>query len=273
MQATTSGAMNLSLYQFALVYVLLLIVILIMKVNKIGNTSELLIGSIRMTLQMTIIGFILQYIFGNPNPIFTLLFITTTMGFAIYQVLAKNKDLNKRFRRSIVLSLLCCGFGVMLYFVCVVVQTDFFNPQYTIPLAGMLIGNAMTGVLLGLKTFKEIVRSHKAQTATLLNLGIEPKTILKPYMNAAISTALLPTINSMMGMGIIFLPGMVTGQLLSGTVPTTAIMYQIAIVISICAAVCLTSFFALHFGIRTLYNERNQILSMESMGVATGTKA
>jgi putative ABC transport system permease protein len=61
-------------------------------------------------------------------------------------------------------------------------------------------------------------------------------------------------------MGIVALPGMMTGQILSGTLPTTAILYQIAIMIAICTVVCLSSFGALYFGHKTLYNERNQIL-------------
>ncbi|NMB08219.1 MAG: ABC transporter permease, partial [Tissierellia bacterium] len=66
-------------------------------------------------------------------------------------------------------------------------------------------------------------------------------------------------LNSMVGMGIVSLPGMMTGQILSGTLPTTAILYQIAIMIAICTAVCLSVFGSLYFGYRTLYNDRNQI--------------
>jgi putative ABC transport system permease protein len=65
--------------------------------------------------------------------------------------------------------------------------------------------------------------------------------------------------NNMLGMGIIALPGMMTGQILSGTHPTTAILYQIAIMIAICTSVCLTVFCSLHFGYKTLYNKLNQI--------------
>jgi len=92
----------------------------------------------------------------------------------------------------------------------------------------------------------------------LLNLGVAPQKILIPFVNNALETALLPTLNSMLGMGIISLPGMMTGQILSGTLPTTAILYQIAIMISICTAVCLTVFSSLYFGYKTLYNKAIQ---------------
>jgi putative ABC transport system permease protein len=141
----------------------------------------------------------------------------------------------------------------------IVVGESIFNPQYTIPLAGMIIGNAMTGVTLGLKSFNDNIKNQRSRIEALLNLGVTPKKILLPYVNNALETALLPTLNNMLGMGIISLPGMMTGQILSGTQPTTAIMYQIAIMIAICTSVCLTVFCSLNFGYRTLYNKRNQI--------------
>ncbi|HEY4544033.1 MAG TPA: ABC transporter permease, partial [Tissierellaceae bacterium] len=94
---------------------------------------------------------------------------------------------------------------------------------------------------------------------TLLNIGVTPKKILLPFVNQALETALLPTMNSMLGMGIVALPGMMTGQILSGTLPTTAILYQISITIVICTVVCLSVFGSLYLGYRTMYNENNQI--------------
>ena len=92
------------------------------------------------------------------------------------------------------------------------------------------------------------------------NLGVTPKKILLPYVNNSLETALLPTLNSMVGMGIVSLPGMMTGQILAGTLPTVAIMYQIAIMIAICAAVCISVFCSLNLGYKSLYNKKNQIM-------------
>ena len=178
--------------------------------------------------------------------------------FSIRRVLSKNKEINKNFKIAVSLSLALSGLFVLIYFVYIVVGESILNPQYTIPIAGMIIGNAMTGVTLALKTFTENIKSQRPKIEALLNLGATPKKILLPYVNNAIETALLPTLNSMLGMGIVSLPGMMTGQILSGTLPTTAIMYQIAIMIAICTTVCLTVFCSLNFGYKTLYNKRNQ---------------
>lgn len=179
--------------------------------------------------------------------------------FSIQRILSSQKDLNRQFKGMIALSFCCSGLFVLGYFVLVVVGESIVNPQYTIPLAGMIMGNAMTGVTLALKTFMGNLKTQRKKIDTLLNLGVTPKQILRPFINEALETALLPTINSMLGMGIIFLPGMMTGQLLSGTLPTTAILYQISIMIAICAAVCLTVFCSLNLGYHALYNDKNQI--------------
>ena len=254
------GIAKLDILQFSLIYLLLIIVLLIMKKSKINQTKLLIIASVRMTDQLVIVGYILQYIIGNPKPIFTVAFLIVMIMFSIDRVIRRRKDLNKNFKLAIGASLSFGGLLVLFFFVAIVVKKSILNPQYTIPLAGMIIGNAMTGINIGIKTFMDSISKEKSKINTLLNLGVEPKEILRPFANNALETALIPTLNSMVGMGIIFLPGMMTGQILSGTVPTTAIMYQIAIMIAICTSVCITVFLSLNLGYKSLYNHRKQFL-------------
>lgn len=254
------GAVQLSIFQFSLIYLLLIIVLVIMKKSKVNQTKLLLVASLRMTVQLVIVGYILQYVFSNPKPIFTIIFLIIMLVFSIDRVIKSKKDLNHNFKIAIGASLTFSGLFILVFFVTVVVGKSIFNPQYTIPLAGMIIGNSMTGVNIAIKTFMDDISKEKNKINTLLNLGVEPKDILKPFANNALETALIPTMNSMLGMGIIFLPGMMTGQMLSGTLPTTAIMYQIAIMIAVCTSVCITVFLSLNLGYKSLYNNRKQFL-------------
>jgi putative ABC transport system permease protein len=254
------GIATLTIFQFSLIYLLLIIVLFIMRRSKIHQSKLLLVASLRMTVQLVIVGYILQYMFNNPKPIFTVIFLAVMIGFSIDRVIKSRKDLNKNFKIAIGASLGLSGLLVLIFFVAVVVNKSIFNPQYTIPLAGMIIGNAMTGINIGIKTFMDSLKKERSKINTLLNLGVEPKDILKPFANNALETALIPTLNSMVGMGIVFLPGMMTGQILSGTLPTTAIMYQIAIMIAICTSVCITVFLSLNIGYKSLYNNRKQFL-------------
>ncbi len=252
---------KLSLVQFGSIYLLLILVLSIMKKSRINQTKLLFLSSLRMTLQLVLAGFVLTYIFKNPHPLFTVLYLLSMVSFSTYRVLSKSPDLNPSFKRIIGLSIFGCGIFVVGFFVLGVVRISFFNPQYTIPISGMIIGNAMTGLNLALKTFQDKVSSDVNRIETLTNIGVSPRKILVPYINSSLETALLPTLNSMLSMGIISLPGMMTGQILSGTLPMTAIMYQIAIMIAICTSVCLTVFVALNLGYKTLF-DRNQRVSI-----------
>ena len=255
-----NGAVQLNILQFSLIYLLLIIILFIMKRSKIQQTKLLIVASLRMTVQLVLAGLVLTYIFKNPHPVFTIAYLIAMITFSIYRVLSKNRQINPRFKAAVSAALAFSGLFVLAFFVLAVTGQNFFNPQYAIPLGGMIVGNSMTGVTLGLKTFTESIDAQHTKIESLMNLGATPKKILLPFANNALETALLPTLNSMLGMGIISLPGMMTGQILSGTLPMTAIMYQIAIMIAICTSVCLTVFISLHFGYKTMYNKRAQIL-------------
>lgn len=254
-----SNIIQLNLYQFSIIYLLLLVVLFVMKKAQINQTKLLVFASMRMTVQLILAGLVLTYIFDNPHPIFTLLYIISMIAFSFHRVLSKQPGLNKAFKRGIMISIGLSGIAVISYFIGGVIGISVFNPQYTIPIGGMIIGNSMTGVSLAIKTFNTSIASDRNKIDSLLNLGVSPRKILLPYVNSSLETALLPTLNNMLSMGIISLPGMMTGQILSGTLPMTAIMYQIAIMIAICTAVCLSVFLSLTFGYKSMYNSKLQI--------------
>ncbi len=253
-----NNAVEISLINFLTIYLLLVIVGIIMKACKIKQTNLLFIASVRMTFQLVIAGYVLMYLLENPSPISIILYVLIMSLFAIHRILAINKGLNKQFKCIIALSIMTSSITIIMFFVMVVINQSIFNPQYTIPISGMILGNAMTGISLGVQAFTSKIKDSKLQIEVLLNQGATPKNILLPIVNTSIETALLPTINSMLGMGIVSLPGMMTGQILSGESPTTAILYQIAITICIASVVCLSVFLSLYLGYKTLYNKDNQ---------------
>ncbi|MDD2414255.1 MAG: ABC transporter permease [Eubacteriaceae bacterium] len=260
---SSQGAVQINLIQFALIYLLLIIILIIMKKCHIHQTKLLAVASMRMTVQLILAGLILTYILNHPHPLFTVSYIAAMLIFSVVRVYRKSPGLNPRFKRIIFISMSFSGIAVLAYFVCAVIGKNFFDPQYTIPISGMVFGNAMTGMNLGLKTFFDSIKDNRDKVKVLTNLGATPQKILLPFVNNALETALLPTLNNMVGMGIIALPGMMTGQILSGTPPTTAILYQIAVMIAICTAVCLSVFCSLYFGYQTLYDDQNCIIVQE----------
>mgnify|MGYP001604740790 FL=1 len=115
------GAVKLSLFHFSLIYLLLIIVLIIMKKSKVTQTRLLLVASLRMTVQLVIVGYILQYVFSNPNPLFTIIFLIIMLTFSIHRVIKSRKDLNNNFKIAIGISLSFSGLFVLIFFVTVVV--------------------------------------------------------------------------------------------------------------------------------------------------------
>jgi putative ABC transport system permease protein len=149
----------------------------------------------------------------------------------------------------------------IIYFLFVVIRiVPWYDPQYFIPLAGMFVGNAMTGVSLGTKSLIEGMNTQRKLVEEALVLGATPQTATKGIINSTFDAAIMPTINSMLGMGIVFLPGMMTGQILSGISPATAVNYQIAIMLGILGAVSLSVIMLLLLGYRAFFNEEDQLI-------------
>ena len=253
------GLSLIGIIQFSLIYLLLIIVMLVMKKAHMNKTKQLFIASLRMTIQLIIAGFVLTLIFKHPHPAFTAAYLLAMVAFASHRSISRNKELSRKFKIIIVGSLFFSGLIVLIFFITLVIGESLFEPRYAIPLGGMIFGNTMTGLNLGLQSFTDSVSSQKLKSETLLSLGVEPKQILLPYVNHALETALIPTINSMIGMGIIFLPGMMTGQMIAGAEPMSAILYQIAMMIAVCTVVCVSVFSALILGYKTMYNSRYQL--------------
>lgn len=254
--------LDLNLIQLISAYIFVVILLFIVRIRGIKKEKEILIASIRMTLQLILTGNILVYIFDNPSPIYTVLIIILMEGFAIYNIFKRVKeDISKSLKKIIALSMVIGTISSLLYFLLVVVNiSPWYNPRYFIPIAGMLIGNSMTGISLGVSRLIDGMKSKKNLIESALMLGATPKMAVNNIIDNAFDSAVLPTINSMVGMGIVFLPGMMTGQILSGLSPITAIKYQIAIMLGILGSVSLTVIIFVNLGYKTFFNTNSQLI-------------
>jgi putative ABC transport system permease protein len=258
-----NSILDLTFIQVALAYVFVVLVLAIVRFRGIKREKEILLSSIRMSLQLSLTGFVLVHIFQRPNPWITLGIIFLMEAFAIHTVFQKyRKSLSTPLKKVIALSLSLGTLSCLLYFLLIVVRiSPWYNPQYFIPIAGMLIGNSMTGISLGVKSLVERMTIQRALVEESLILGASPQSATKSIINSTFDSAILPTVNSMIGMGIIFLPGMMTGQILSGVSPLTAISYQIAIMLGILGSVSLSVILLLQWGYKTFFNSEDQLIS------------
>lgn len=257
-----NSVIDLQLSQMIAAYVFVLILMIIVKLKGIPREKEILISSVRMTIQLILTGYILVYLFKNPSPLYTILTLITMEVFSVYNIINRNKaKLSSKLKQIIALSMTVGTVSCLFYFLLVVVHiSPWYDPRYFIPIAGMLIGNSMTGISLGVSRLVDGMQTQKNLVEGALMLGATPKMATKQIVDSAFDSAILPTINSMVGMGIVFLPGMMTGQILSGTSPVTAIAYQIAIMLGILGSVALTVILFVQLGYKTFFNDQSQLI-------------
>jgi putative ABC transport system permease protein len=134
-----------------------------------------------------------------------------------------------------------------------------YNPQYLIPLLGMVLGNTLNGISLGLDRFMEGLRNGRDRVETDLALGATRWEACQEVVRDAIRVAMIPTINSMMVMGLVSLPGMMTGQILQGAAPEAAVRYQIVILFMIASATALGVFGVVGLAYRRLTSADHQL--------------
>lgn len=254
---------DLQIWQIASAYIFIILLLLIVKIKKIPREKIILISAMRMTLQLIATGYVLSYIFASSHPAYTLLIITIMEIFAINNIYKRTQaTLSRNIKKIIAFSMATGTLISLFYFIMIVINLfPWYNPRYFIPIAGMLIGNSMTGISLGVNRLVDGITEQKNQIEGALMLGATPKMAVKQIVNRAFDSAILPTINSMIGMGIVFLPGMMTGQILSGVSPITAIEYQIAIMLGILGSVALTVILFVQLGYKTFFNDQKQLIS------------
>jgi putative ABC transport system permease protein len=256
------GVVNLNVKQLAFAYVFVVLLLLIVKHKGISREKEIIIASVRMTLQLILTGYVLVYIFDNPNPLSTIAVMAAMEIFAVYTIIKRSKlPLSGALKKIISFSMVAGTITTIFYFLLVVVNINpWYDPQYFIPIGGMLVGNSMTGISLGISRLVDGMHQQKHIVEASLMLGATPKRAAKEIVDSAFDSAIIPTINSMLGMGIVFLPGMMTGQILSGTSPLIAIKYQIAIMLGIMGSVALTVILVVQLGYKTFFNHESQLI-------------
>lgn len=258
---TEDAIIKIQTLQLVAAYFFIVVLLAIVKYQGIKRETEILIATIRMTLQLILVAWLLTYMFDYSNPWFTLLFLAAMLMFAVHNVFRRVKlELLPATKKVVAIALLSGTLISILYFTFVVIRFQpWFDPRYFIPIAGMIIGNSMTGVSLGVSRMAESFHERRAVIESSLMLGATPHAASKNTINSAFDAAIMPSINSMVGMGIVFLPGMMTGQILSGIDPLTAVEYQIAIMLGVVGSVSLSVIIFVKLGYKTFFNKRNQL--------------
>ena len=250
----TTTIIDLSLWDLVTVYSLLLMSIGLARMLRAAQSRDIFWSGLRMFAQLMMVGYVLHLVFALESVLAVLLILIIMTGFAVQTIGARVEKKMPNFYR-VVGSAILFGCGGMTFFFCTLVigLEPWYDPRYLIPLAGMVIGNSMTGASLATERMAAEFRERREEIETALCLGSTVKLAAEPAVSSAFRAALIPSINAMAAMGLVFLPGMMTGQILSGTEPLIAVKYQIAIMCVITGSVALTAFIILRFGYRSYF--------------------
>ncbi len=225
---------DLSIPAVLSMYALLLLPLAAMFHLQLGVVRDTLVAVARMTIQLLLVGLYLKYIFQLNNALVSLLWVAGMMVVANFSIL-KNAGLERRlfFWRSLA-GVAASTLLVSAWFILVAIRPDPpYDARYMVPIVGMVLGNCLRSNVLSLERFYSGIRRNENEFTTYLLLGADLHEAVRPYLRDALRAAVNPTIATMATMGIVSLPGMMTGQILGGSMPATAIKYQIGIMLCI----------------------------------------
>ncbi len=223
---------TLSYSDLLLASLLLMINGVLSVIFSLGLLKRLVIAVTRMVVQLLLVGSILSWLFAAPSPFWTLLAAFVMVAFAGYEIVSRQDRPLKGFWSAGLGagSMTVASMVIVLLALTTQIRPDpWYHPQYMIPILGMILGNTMTGVSLGLNTLTNAVRREAGAIEAGLILGMSRHKAMQGVVRQSLRNGLMPLINAMSVMGLVSLPGMMTGQILAGAAPQEAVKYQILI--------------------------------------------
>lgn len=242
-------------------YGFLLFSLLLVHIQRVRLIKSTLISAGRMSIQLFLVAFVLTYLFASKEW-YLIVIVYFVMVFFGAQTISGRVAISMRGLFGFTLiSLLVSSGSVMAVFTFLVLRPEpWYIPQYFIPLVGMIIGNSMNGTALAFERYHDEVHKSRKKIETLLSFGATAAEASEAARTKAIQACLLPTISSMTGMGLVWLPGMMTGQILGGSPPMLAIKYQIAIMLAIFCSVTISSMIILRLARGRLFNPHHLLV-------------
>jgi len=261
---------SLSPWDLALAASLVLLLALMSWRLHLGVERRVLIAAARSTVQLSLIGLVLKALFDQTSLPLIALMALVMLSVAGWEVMARQK---RRYAGLWgygigTLSMFLSSFSVLILALTVIVGVEpWYQPQYLIPLLGMLLGNTMSGIAIALDNLTRQAWEVRGRIEARLLLGESWDTAISDIRRDSLRAGLIPIVNAMATAGLVSLPGMMTGQILAGSPPMEAAKYQLMIMFLVSAGTGLGSVAAVWIGSRRLFDER-QRLRLDRLSIA-----
>ena len=248
---------ELTYFGMTAAYLLLIPVFLLAMRYQLGIVRDSLWAVTRMSVQLLLVGLYLRYVFEWNSLWINILWVLLMTAVAAWTTL-RQAGLPVRVMFSATFTALTVSFlSILFYFIILIVGKSASEASLMIPIGGMLLGNSLRSNVVVLERFFRQMRDSRSEYELRMLYGANRSEALRPFMQTALRAGVMPQIATMATLGIVSLPGMMTGQMLGGSSPMTAIQYQIAIMVGIYAVDLISTVLLLEVLAR--YAERNEI--------------
>lgn len=250
----------MSYLSLAITLIFVIIPLVLSKTLNLGLERDTLIATVRSIIQLLAVGYVLQFVFESEHLIYILLMIILMIAAATQNARKKGVQI-KGITWKLILTFITVEIltqGILLG-----LSITPATAQYIIPISGMVIGNSMVLSILFLNRFISEVESKSKETELILSLGGTPKQAVHKQLITSIQASTIPTIESQKTIGLVQLPGMMSGQIIAGADPLQAVLFQLLILFLLLTTAVVTSIMLGYLSYPTLFNERMQFLKLE----------
>lgn len=235
---------------------LIMIPIFISYKEHLGLEKEIIISIVRAIVQLIIVGYILDIIFGLENPIFTVILVLIMIVNASINTKKRGEGIKNVVKISFISIL--TGTSITMSILVLSGAID-FTPNDVIPVAGMVVSNAMVAIGLSYRNLNNSFKSRRIDVEVKLSLGSDIKEASNDILRESIKLAFIPSLDSAKTLGIVSLPGMMTGLILAGASPLMAIKFQIMVTFMILSSSSIATMMATYLSYKHFFNERKQL--------------
>lgn len=249
------GVIDIGTGTLLLCYLLLIFPFCIILWYRIPIFSDTVVAILRMTVQLLFVGLYLQVVFKINSTLLTALWLTVMIGVADVSIVRGCRLRFRKFVFPLFISLMTGAAIPLLFFTGIILhRQNLLDAQYAIPIGGMILGNCLRGDIIGIREFYNSIRNGEKRYLLTLAQGATLSEATRPYIRDACQAALMPTVATMATIGLVSLPGMMTGVILGGADPMVAIKYQIAIMIAIFSGTTITVTLAIWLTIKSSFD-------------------
>ncbi len=229
---------------------------------RLGIERRIGIAAVRMVVQLILIGLLLKYLFALASPLWTGVAAAVMLALAGREIMARQTRRLKgwwRYGLGTASLTVACSVVTALALTTQIRPDPWFDPRFALPILGMILGNTMNGVSIGLERLLNAAAEGRSLIEARLALGHDRTRAFRPVIRQSVRAGMIHIVNAMSAAGIISLPGMMTGQILAGVEPTEAVKYQILILFLIAGSTTLGTLLAVLLAARRLTDGRHRL--------------